>query len=245
MSEYENTSRRKKKKKKLKVGRIIIALIIVLALVVGGYFVFTKILFPSNTAEPEVTEEISEEVVYVKPMTTFAEQAKAEYEGTEKWGDESEVYVAAKYFGTSLFTMWGTDPSLVDYSGLDMLPDLHAADFDKQVRNNMYFQFPQVVAKYGAENLPIVTNVESTVDDWSYIEYNGEYYDSYTVTMIMYYQDGTAEGTQNEDYEKTNELLQQWVRSATVEFFWLPNEDGSGSWKVASVKHVVNIANSW
>jgi len=230
---------RRRGKKKIKVGRIIIVSILALVIVGGGgYFAITKLFPPAPEPEP-ITETVEPEPVRLR--TSFQDAVNEEYAAAAESfvGDESELDLVARYFAINLFTMWGVEND-GDYNAQDMIPEDKLGDFDKQVKANLFFRFPKIVATYGAENLPIASGLELTDVIYESVEYQGNYYDGYNATILMSYQDGTLEGTKNTDIAKANALFNQWVYSADVVFFWLPNEEGGGSWKVGIMKNVAS-----
>lgn len=233
--------RRKKKKKKLRVGRILFIGLLIIALIFGGaYFAITK--FMPKEDEKEIVEEPTE-VVPVRLRTTFQDQVNEEYEAARHSfvGDASEIDLVARYFGINMFTMWGVEHDS-DYNGQDMIPGEYHGAFDKQVKNNLFFRYPKILETYGAENLPIVTSVAPIDVIYESVEYHGNYLDGYNATLIMTYQDGSIDGTMNTDITKANELFNQWVHAADVVFFWIPNGEGGGEWKVGIMKNVLSNA---
>jgi len=207
-------------------------LLVVLCLLVVWYFY-------ARFSHVDVNQGVSSSA---RQYTSFQEQIKTEYDAAKGTftGDQSEVELVAKYFATNVFTLWGV-MSDDDYNGKDMISEAHMKDFDQQMKNNLVFQFYQIVSNYGAKNLPIVTNVD--VDDVRAVRiiYDSNYYKGYSTEVIMTYQDGTVAGTTNDNVELAGRLLENWAHSADLEFFWLPAEEGDGGeWKLASMKNLIS-----
>lgn len=237
MNEEELTSisSRRQKRKRKRRKRYVIFLVILLLLGSGGYATFIY-LTPTPSDAPSKEEDMPTEKA--RQYTTFQTKIGEEYNAAKASfvGDESELPLVAKYFGMNLFTMWGAQND-TDYNGKDLIPIEYQENFNTLVRNNLYFRFDKMVEAYGANNLPIVTDVSVPEDKIvaATATYNGKEYDGYDVTLLMQYQDNTIEGTQSEDLTKTNELLVQWVKSADVIFFFIANESGGGQWYVGQV----------
>jgi len=226
--------RKQQKRKKLST-RGLYAIVAAIAVVCLGVFWYIN--------SRSVRQDTDGQVVHPsRQYTTFQEAIRAEYDAAKGTftGERSEVDLVARYFATNVFTLWGV-MSEDDYNGKDLIPEANANDFDQQMKNNLVFQFNQIVSAYGANNLPIVTSVEVEDIMASTILYDDSRYSGYTATVFMTYQDGTIEGTKNANIDLATRLLQNWAYSADLEFFWIPAETGDGGeWKLASMKGLVS-----
>ena len=239
----EEIRQTRKKKKKVRKGRLYFLVFLALVIVGGAGFGIKMLLDKPVVEEPVVP---TEPVVVGRQYTTFQTSKREEYDAAKPTfiGDEAEVSLVTQTFATELFTMWGAENS-GDYGGKEFIPAANLDAFDKNVQNNLYFRFPKIIEAYGAKNLPIVTNVEIEEITYGEVSYGDDYYDSYRVSVIMRYQDGTTEGTLNDDPVKAGEFLQQWVYSVeTIEFFFVPNEtEGEpGQWYLSEMNHMISHA---
>jgi len=231
----QTVRRARQKNKKLSTRGLVVIVISVVLVCVGivGYFY----LKPQSA-----TNETNESAQTIRKYTTFQTAIKEQYDDAKPSfiGERSELELVAQYFATNIFTLWGVQNE-DDYNGKDMIPPANAKDFDQQAKNNLVFQFNQIVQSYGAANLPIVSHVEVGSESADRILYDGQRYTAYNVSVVMSYQDGTLPGTVNDDVALANQLLQAWVHSAELAFFWLPNEDEiGGEWKLSSMTDLIS-----
>jgi len=231
----QTVRRGRQKKSKLSTRGLaaIVASVLLVCVALVGYFY----LRPQPT-----TDDTNEQAETMRQYTTFQLEIKDQYDAAKPTftGEHAELELVAQYFATNVFTLWGVQNE-DDYNGKDMIPAANVKDFDQQAKNNLVFQFNQIVQAYGRDNLPIVSHVEVGRASSDRILYDGQRYTAYNVAVVMSYQDGTLPGTTNEDAALASQLLEAWVYSAELEFFWLPTEDElDGEWKLASMTDLIS-----
>jgi|GEM_PF-3201131 len=242
--EFERRRRPKKKPKK-RIGRIIIALFLVLALFIGSGYAVVKLFFdkPEEIVEPSTT------VVIEEPQnTTFQQAIDAEYAAVSPgfWGGYEELDLVARYFAINFFTLWNVENNN-DYHGKDLVPTAYFDAFDKNVKNNLLFRYPTMLDMYGLKNMPIVSGawIDHEESFGTDVYCGNDWCTAYELPIYIDYQTNTLDGTRYEDPTKAAEFLPNWIRQVVVTFYWEPHEEGGGSWKIGEMKRMVSNADAW
>lgn len=232
----ENIKQRKSKRGKKKKRKMVIMFIVIftIVLLISGSITAFMMYNYSKKNIPPVVPPVSQNV---RKYTSFQEIKRANYEQVKVGfiGDDTEISVITDVFATELFTIWGMK-SADDYLGKDFIPALNEQQFKKMAQDNLFFRLDEIIKKYGANNMPIVTTTEvSDFIDYPTIYYGEETFEGRRVKVTMHYQDGTVEGTQNDDYAVVNTVLNQWVIEA--EFVWFYNSTEQ-KWYIGKIDNV-------
>lgn len=230
---HHRASKRGKKKKR-KVLLVFIVIFVIVLIVSGSITAF--IMY--NYSKKSEGSLVAPPPQNVRKYTTFQEQKRANYEQIKLTftGEDAEVPVITDVFATELFTIWGMQ-NADDYLGKDFIPPLNEQQFKKMTQDNLFFRLDAIKKMYGENNMPIVVSTEvSDFIDYPPIYYGEETFEGRRVKVTMHYQDGTVEGTQNDDGAAVNSILNQWVIEAEFVWFYHPTEQKWYIGKIDSIK---------
>ena len=161
--------RREKRVKMKPITKILLCLVIVL-MIVGGYFAYTKFIKPKNNKVKVVDSISNEDVDYVVSendsklfKTTFNELKKVL--NAKKVDDKEYAKVINKLFVIDFFTL-SNKTSKNDVGGVQFVYDSYKKDFIDSAREGMYKQVKSTVSDENANNsLPTVSSVKvDTID---------------------------------------------------------------------------------